>query len=1080
MEFHLITPKKAAGQRLEPPLSASPGCTWTVPQTPTPGCHSGGNATWSSSRARQPQRGKAGKSGKKKPGFEAGPPRRAWWRNIFGWQGGERGADLSVNSRQIDDLLQRSSRFDYYSGSAFVDPFSDTAGAGAPEASEHQRSPSPARSSRSPTSCDGPLSRIRVLPSLDKQDSAHVAHAKQVRRQQHGWHSLHCKLIGKQPSRPPSRASACTYSIRPTPEPTDWCPPHVEDEDSRNRSSWVHSLRPAFDVEEGPLRYQEKKAKELRRQHELRALYNKQVRWRQKHQALQGRASVSPRCGTPSIEDGAAGLPPRASTSMGLTRLDQVDEDSADDDLEEAISSFASTPKSSPRGTHEEAIDGDEALERISLVSGGCDGRRPDSPDETPRGCSKKASERLASLLRRGSTAGLSSSIMTVARASMKFHSLAHKASERNKDFTSVISDGQMRQTSLLAVEPVRKRRSSVSADSTPDGEVPLSRRGSQVSRGGMFMAEMAKAPPLLPHNQDEEDEEDEDGISEDDDDFPFTATLQERTGFFHMVQHRLSLELLNQLAMIYEGSRPVLEEARPTERRRSTTRISSLGIVRGWSRSVSIRALQDLLAQELSMPRDVILPEADTTAQNPAGFQLQGPVQEGDDDATDEQDSPDAKSATEVSFATFLEFLRFVNSAVQRLYRDFSEALWSEDDRAHMKVVFDRFGTVKQRLPMDKLFASIESLAFVDIELRSLEEQRLVLEIIREVTARRTGSVKKEEASSLSRTEFMQVVARTVYAIDQEERKRTQKKEKEVAERAGFGVLEVDDLRQLYAGFMQLQGSRDPLTRFQNLFGICNIRTLSIEEVKKLESIVTAPVPLDLILMEGDITFMDQARKDHPKEMAIGNITSDFPFTVFMEWMGRVNAAGIGGLTIIKKTNITLEDLEPRTGFVSAVMRENLYSDCPPTRLRWEPATSQGLHHLKLLQKAEAESQLMKAMGTTNTTSITPSIARSRSGSKIPPAEKYSELLSPRDPSKADKPRRPSWQNQVAQTATDKSSGRSSKLGSVRTSASMPPGPSQPAVCRRRSSLQPIHDDDAEPKAVPLPQNGHAGSDAS
>lgn len=381
-------------------------------------------------------------------------------------------------------------------------------------------------------------------------------------------------------------------------------------------------------------------------------------------------------------------------------------------------------------------------------------------------------------------------------------------------------------------------------------------------------------------------------------------------------------MELLNTLAYFYEDC--AVESAKG--RRKAT-----------------LKNLQDCLGKALGLLPDFIGTEAEA----------RGLIATGTED-------------TEVVFPSFKTLLVFVSGVVVHAEKETPAVLWPEADYQILLDVFTQFANASSCLPMGNLFDALEALNIEELSTAGVEQQRWLVEITRTVMAERvktpSTSGRRIDSGALSLRDFTQIATVALRGRERENRLEDFAREREVATRAGFGPLQVEDLRELFITFNGDVDSQDEknngqghshgdkqaaalrshahsafvaihaihafegegqgrnnLARMLRLFARCGVRELRSGEVVALRAILR-----DQANQPGSAN----AEEDGPfVTTSSTSLSAEVSFEHFLLWMHTVFQQGIGDLSFEEQSVPTLEDLESHGGFVACMLRERLTS---------------------------------------------------------------------------------------------------------------------------------------------------------
>eukprot|EP00928_Gymnodinium_smaydae_P094575 TRINITY_DN7962_c0_g4_i1.p1 TRINITY_DN7962_c0_g4~~TRINITY_DN7962_c0_g4_i1.p1 ORF type:complete len:1374 (-),score=203.04 TRINITY_DN7962_c0_g4_i1:352-4473(-) len=266
----------------------------------------------------------------------------------------------------------------------------------------------------------------------------------------------------------------------------------------------------------------------------------------------------------------------------------------------------------------------------------------------------------------------------------------------------------------------------------------------------------------------------------------------------------------------------------------------------------------------------------------------------------------PKAEKDQQMAFTSLMQFFDFVRSVCNRIYTDYPERLWTEEKLELSRNVFRRYSKPDSgRLPMDKLFSALARLGFDCLPVGTTEQQTFVVNLTKEVMDTR-GKVARNEMSSLDLQDFLRLLSQGLIAKGTEERLNDLLSERKVQQETGWGPLEIEDLREMYRGFLLLRREGDNVARFERFLGFCDLRAPTAEEQKKLEGIVKMHSP-----------------------------RGDPDFVAFLRCMKDISAEKISDLSLTPDSDLLPADardlesdqqqarLDAKSGFVAAILRD-------------------------------------------------------------------------------------------------------------------------------------------------------------
>ncbi|CAK0837070.1 unnamed protein product [Prorocentrum cordatum] len=249
-------------------------------------------------------------------------------------------------------------------------------------------------------------------------------------------------------------------------------------------------------------------------------------------------------------------------------------------------------------------------------------------------------------------------------------------------------------------------------------------------------------------------------------------------------------LEVLNSLAEFYEGC----------EVQEDGSRAACLGRV-GEAISGALALGREAVDQEAAA-RGLVLP-----APPPAGVARGGG---GVQPAAPPGGEPEASASEDLqrwgrllSFATLPGLLDLARGAVCRVEKDDPRRLWSADALLEVQLIFRRNMNALQRLPVAQLFQVLGSLGLEVLRADSVETQRWLVDVTKEVVHDRGTRASKLGVGSISFQEFLQIATVALREKERQRRRAAFQLEQAAWRAAGFRLLEAEDLRELHSAFV-------------------------------------------------------------------------------------------------------------------------------------------------------------------------------------------------------------------------------------------------------------------------------------
>lgn len=279
--------------------------------------------------------------------------------------------------------------------------------------------------------------------------------------------------------------------------------------------------------------------------------------------------------------------------------------------------------------------------------------------------------------------------------------------------------------------------------------------------------------------------------------------------------------------------------------------------------------------------------------------------------------------------FQNLRDFLELVKHALEEAEMEEPDVLWSEWDLNLVKESFRRHSSkTTNTMPVVNLFQAVEALGFPELMMDTSDQQRWLARITKEILARKEHRKSPVEISRreswapppntragvgahLTFRDFLRIASRALRDAEKESRLQEFQAECQVIQSAHYGVLQVEDMRELHGSFCALKismsGSKVNLDAMQELLQRVTQQTLAEEDMQKLRTLLR---PVDA------------------KGREIKESQEPVPFTTFLRWMKEIRDMGIEGFASLfgrRGSDITIEELEKRRGFHIAILKEQL-----------------------------------------------------------------------------------------------------------------------------------------------------------
>lgn len=299
-----------------------------------------------------------------------------------------------------------------------------------------------------------------------------------------------------------------------------------------------------------------------------------------------------------------------------------------------------------------------------------------------------------------------------------------------------------------------------------------------------------------------------------------------------------------------------------------------------------------------------------------------------------DDLDDLDVISEGEVflqaHFTSLAQFLEVIHGAVLFTERQDAEALWSESELRKLNSKFRKYIGNAGTLPVGSLLQAIQELELKGLRLTSVQQQRWLADLTKATLGHhddaagtqkvsiRSSSLNAPRQLMLSFKDFCRIVFVATREIFQKQRLEDFRQEEQAREQGHFGLLEVEDLRELYKTFIQTgkpaadEAATEYFERLLALFRQTGVKDFGRDELALLRDIVSSS------LTDEGSTSLSSPKSD----IAVG-----VPFPRFVSWMHSVFKHRLCGLVYRAPTELTLKALEGRSGFSSVMIREHLMS---------------------------------------------------------------------------------------------------------------------------------------------------------
>lgn len=281
--------------------------------------------------------------------------------------------------------------------------------------------------------------------------------------------------------------------------------------------------------------------------------------------------------------------------------------------------------------------------------------------------------------------------------------------------------------------------------------------------------------------------------------------------------------------------------------------------------------------------------------------------------------------------FQNLRDFLELVKEALEEAEIEEPEVLWSEWDLNLVKESFRKYSSSSSNtMPVVNLFKAVEALGFRELQMNTYGRQRWIGLITKEILAlkeHRSSPIETSRRESwqpapnpragmgahLTFRDFLRISSRALRDSEKEHRRKEFQAECEVIHAANYGMLQVEDMRELHGSFCALKSSMPNRAKanfdaMQELLQRVTQQPVDQSDLSKLRHLLRPPTDAK-----------GREIKDAQPEVV--------PFATFLSWMRDVRDLGIEGFSSVtwRGSDITMEELEKRRGFHIAVLKEQL-----------------------------------------------------------------------------------------------------------------------------------------------------------
>jgi len=284
--------------------------------------------------------------------------------------------------------------------------------------------------------------------------------------------------------------------------------------------------------------------------------------------------------------------------------------------------------------------------------------------------------------------------------------------------------------------------------------------------------------------------------------------------------------------------------------------------------------------------------------------------------------EDPDADRLT---FASLSDFLKLVKHALEEAEMVEPDVLWSDWDLHLVRESFRKYSVkTSNTMPVVHLFQAVAALGFEELHLEDSERQRWLAGITKQVLARKDLKVPVElsrreslvppppragAGAHVTFRDFLRIASRALRESEKEHRADEFQEECKAIQALNYGLLEVEDMRELHGTFCAIRssmngvGGKGNLDAMQELLRRCGVHADPLE-LPKLRSVLKIKGKEKVLAQEGEpVSFM-----------------------TFLRWMRDIRDLGLEGSAGLRTgKDITMEELEKRRGFHTGMLKELL-----------------------------------------------------------------------------------------------------------------------------------------------------------
>ncbi|CAE8604357.1 unnamed protein product, partial [Polarella glacialis] len=220
----------------------------------------------------------------------------------------------------------------------------------------------------------------------------------------------------------------------------------------------------------------------------------------------------------------------------------------------------------------------------------------------------------------------------------------------------------------------------------------------------------------------------------------------------------------------------------------------------------------------------------------------------------------PESESDQMLAINSFSHLMDIVQSTYRLALQEDPAALWPELDYQQVEHAFRNHMSERTNLmPIASLFEAIEELGFEELVMTGVAEQRWLGAITKRAlqdssprSPRSSVSGKRlqfDGGQLLCLDDFCRIATLSLHERVRDRRIELLGQERKVAQEAGFGLLEVEDLRELYRTFQKLKSretagligtvGKGVVDRLVYLFKGCAVQVLTLVELAQLRAII-------------------------------------------------------------------------------------------------------------------------------------------------------------------------------------------------------------------------------------------------